>query len=58
MWGGFGMGGGFPARQGFEEQYHCYSVAYADKAHLEVSGVVQAKMTTCFLEINVIEIVS
>jgi hypothetical protein len=37
MWGGFGMGGGFPARQGFEEQYHCYSVAYADKAHLEVS---------------------
>lgn len=25
--------GGMPRR--FEEQYHCYSVAYADKAHLE-----------------------
>lgn len=33
--GGLG-GGGFPPRQVFEEQYHCYSVAYADKAHLEV----------------------
>jgi hypothetical protein len=22
--------------RGFSEQYHCYSVAYADKAHLEV----------------------
>lgn len=31
------VGGGFPMRQKFEEQYHCYSVAYADKAHLEVS---------------------
>ena len=30
-----GMGGGMPTR--FEEQYHCYSVAYADKSHLEVS---------------------
>jgi hypothetical protein len=40
MWGGFGgMGGGFPARQVFEEQYHCYSVAYADKGHLEVRVV-------------------
>lgn len=28
------MGGGLPRT--FEEQYHCYSVAYADKAHLEV----------------------
>lgn len=28
-----GMGGGMPTR--FEEQYHCYSVAYADKSHLE-----------------------
>jgi hypothetical protein len=27
--------GGFPPRR-FEEQYHCYSVAYADKADLEV----------------------
>ena len=29
-------GGGFGAPRRFEEQYHCYSVAYADKAHLEV----------------------
>ena len=34
--GAGGLGGGFPPRQVFEEQYHCYSVAYADKAHLEV----------------------
>ena len=36
-WGmpGMMMGGGFAPRR-FEEQYHCYSVAYADKAHLEV----------------------
>lgn len=36
-WGfGGGYGGGGFARSGrFEEQYHCYSVAYADKAHLE-----------------------
>jgi len=27
-------GGGYGPRK-FEEQYHCYSVAYADKAHLE-----------------------
>jgi hypothetical protein len=33
-WGFVGGRGGFPQR--FEEQYHCYSVAYADKAHLEV----------------------
>ena len=33
MFGGFG--GGAPQR--FEECYHCYSVAYADKSHLEVS---------------------
>lgn len=32
-WGFTGGRGGFPQR--FEEQYHCYSVAYADKAHLE-----------------------
>lgn len=37
-------GWGFTAgRQGvprrFEEQYHCYSVAYADKPHLEVSSM-------------------
>ena len=35
--GGFGGLGGMPTR--FEEQYHCYSVAYADKSHLEVSKV-------------------
>jgi len=32
-WGFSGSRRGFPRR--FEEQYHCYSVAYADKAHLE-----------------------
>jgi ubiquitin fusion degradation protein 1 len=32
-WGFVGGRGSFPQR--FEEQYHCYSVAYADKAHLE-----------------------
>lgn len=37
--GGMGMGMGPPRR--FEEQYHCYSVAYADKSHLEVSVVVR-----------------
>jgi len=31
-WGGF-AGAPMPSR--FDEQYHCYSVAYADKAHLE-----------------------
>jgi hypothetical protein len=37
MMGGFGPGGGPPnGRRRFQEQYHCYSVAYADKAHLEV----------------------
>ncbi len=35
--GAFGGLGGMPTR--FEEQYHCYSVAYADKSHLEVSEV-------------------
>ena len=33
-WGFVGRGG-YPQR--FEEQYHCYSVAHADKPHLEVS---------------------
>jgi hypothetical protein len=43
---GWGMGGdgggGFPGfqprmvQQRFEETYHCYSVAFADKPHLEV----------------------
>lgn len=39
MWGGFSGGGfgagGYGASRRFEEQYHCYSVAYADKSHLE-----------------------
>ena len=34
-YGGFGGGYGGGNRR-FEEQYHCYSVAYADKSHLEV----------------------
>ena len=41
-WGGFGAGGMIPHHripQKFEEQYHCYSVAYADKGHLEVSVI-------------------
>ncbi len=39
-WGGpFGIGGAHMMRMGdrFEEQYHCYSMAFADKAHLEVN---------------------
>ncbi len=39
--GGYGSyggsyGGGYGSNRRFEEQYHCYSVAYADKPHLEV----------------------
>jgi hypothetical protein len=34
-WGFTAARQGIPQR--FEEQYHCYSVAYADKPHLEVS---------------------
>ena len=35
MWGFMGgMRGALPDR--FEEQYHCYSAAMADKSHLEV----------------------
>ena len=38
--GGFGAGGAFGgASRRFEEQYHCYSVAYADKSHLEVRAL-------------------
>jgi hypothetical protein len=38
--------GGFPGgmhmqRPRFEETYHCYSVAFADKAHLEVRAAVK-----------------
>ena len=32
----FGGVGGAP--RAFQEDYHCYSVAYADKAHLEVGS--------------------
>jgi hypothetical protein len=37
-WGfsGGGYGAGFGSSRRFEEQYHCYSVAYADKPQLEV----------------------
>ena len=41
MMPGWGMGGGGFAPRRFEEQYHCYSVAYADKAHLEVRAFVR-----------------
>ena len=35
--GGYGGGfGAFDSNRRFEEQYHCYSVAYAGKSHLEV----------------------
>jgi hypothetical protein len=34
--GAFGAGGYGVSSRRFEEQYHCYSVAYADKSHLEV----------------------
>jgi len=33
--GGFGASP-FGSNRRFEEQYHCYSVAYAGKSHLEV----------------------
>jgi len=35
MMHGWGFTGRSGVPQRFEEQYHCYSVAYADKAHLE-----------------------
>ena len=35
-YGGGAFGGGYGSNRRFEEQYHCYSVAYADKPHLEV----------------------
>ena len=49
MFGGFGAGamGGMPQR--FEECYHCYSVAYADKSHLEVSRVQSSYQSTPIL---------
>ena len=37
FFGAGGFGGSFGGSRRFEEQYHCYSVAYADKSHLEVS---------------------
>lgn len=41
MRGAWGLGGGDDGRGGggggrWVETYHCYSVAFADKAHLEV----------------------
>lgn len=43
-----GAGGGFGPRR-FEEQYHCYSVAYADKAHLEVRVCFVFLLFVCFI---------
>jgi hypothetical protein len=40
--GSFGGGFGISGRR-FEEQYHCYSVAYADKSQLEVSETTQKR---------------
>jgi hypothetical protein len=42
---GWGFAG--PAVRQFEEQYHCYSVAAADKAHLEVSYTVKVFFCGC-----------
>jgi hypothetical protein len=48
--GGFGGSGfgaaGYGSNRRFEEQYHCYSVAFADKAHLEVSAFVCVNVGT------------
>lgn len=46
-WGLGALGGGYPSVRRFEEQYHCYSVAYADKAHLEVSGAASGGLSVC-----------
>jgi ubiquitin fusion degradation protein 1 len=50
-WGFGGMGGGHhgypPAMRRFEEQYHVYSVAFADKAHLEVRPPRDGQETAC-----------
>ena len=47
-----GLGTGYGSRR-FEEQYHCYSVAYADKSHLEVSKIggfgATSPSTTCLI---------
>ena len=34
---GWGYTGGLRQPNRFEEQYHCFSAAYADRGHLEVS---------------------
>lgn len=59
MMAGGGGGGGFPffhhpqsmmGRARFEEQYHCYSVAYADKAHLEVRTCLLLTVVSCYVK--------
>ena len=54
--GGYGSyggsyGGGYGGNRRFEEQYHCYSVAYADKPHLEVRPIVFLPMKAFHLVI-------
>lgn len=48
-WGMGGAGGGFPGfhqrPRRFEETYHCYSVAFADKPHLEVCYLLKKRKT-------------
>lgn len=60
MFGGIGgLGGAFPPRRVFEEQYHCYSVAYADKAHLEVCMfVICLRLFACLLCLRLICVVA
>ncbi len=44
-----GYGGGFGGNRRFEEQYHCYSVAYADKPHLEVRSIASSVLIEEFV---------
>jgi hypothetical protein len=44
-----GLGGMMPTK--FEEQYHCYSVAYADKSHLEVSSLLPLVCLLLFVSV-------
>ena len=55
-WGMGGAGGGFPGfhhqrPQRFEETYHCYSVAFADKPHLEVRCRIEICVKTLYIYI-------
>ena len=60
MWGGFGGGlggGGYGARR-FEEQYHCYSVSVADKAHLEVRSWIAAAVAVASFGVFVTDLLT